>query len=98
MRTRDVLNLEFQDPEYPKRTYTVREYFKAQLRALWTEQDTFSGKRPLGNSGWDWVFAVPFAKAGLITVTWEDESQGWIDNIEDEDEYYRIIQKCIDAL
>jgi hypothetical protein len=44
------------------------------------------------------VFAPVFAKAGLIKVTWEDEAQGWIDSIEDEEEYHRIIQKCIDAL
>lgn len=32
---------------------TPREYFRKLLKALWEEGDSFSGKRPFGNSGWD---------------------------------------------
>lgn len=32
---------------------TVREFLKACLSALIDEGEAFSGKRPLGNSGWE---------------------------------------------
>ncbi len=32
---------------------TVGEYFKALLRMVWVEGESFSGKRPFGNSGWE---------------------------------------------
>ncbi len=31
---------------------TVRDYLKALLLRVWTEEEGFSGKRPFGNSGW----------------------------------------------
>jgi hypothetical protein len=31
----------------------VREYLKALLTELWREGESFSGKRPFGNSGWE---------------------------------------------
>ena len=33
---------------------TVREYFKTLLLTLWDEKEGFSGKRPWGNSGWEY--------------------------------------------
>lgn len=45
---------------------SLRQYFKAQLSALWRESDSFSGKRPLGNSGWDWEIAIVLIKHGFI--------------------------------
>lgn len=32
---------------------TVRDYLKALLLVVWREGESFSGKRPFGNSGWD---------------------------------------------
>ena len=36
-------------PEYK----TVRQYLRGLLLTLWEEGEGFSGKRPFGNSGWD---------------------------------------------
>lgn len=33
---------------------SVREYLRALLFTLWEEGEGFSGKRPFGNSGWEW--------------------------------------------
>lgn len=33
---------------------TVRDYLKVLLTKLWDEEESFSGKRPFGNSGWRW--------------------------------------------
>lgn len=32
----------------------LRDYFFRLLERLWVEQEGFSGKRPFGNSGWDY--------------------------------------------
>ncbi len=47
---------------------TVLDYLRELLELLWQEQDGFSGKRPFGNSGWEWDLYVPLAKAGFIDL------------------------------
>jgi hypothetical protein len=47
---------------------TVKQYLHALLRTLWDEQESFSGKRPFGNSGWDFDLYAPLAKAGFIDL------------------------------
>jgi len=33
---------------------TIRDYLKVLLSTLWEEGESFSGKRPFGNSGWEY--------------------------------------------
>lgn len=47
-------------------TMSIRQYFEALLMKLWEENEGFNGKRPWGNSGWDYDVYVPLIKAGLI--------------------------------
>ena len=47
---------------------TVRQYLHALLRTLWDEQESFSGKYPFGNSGWDHDLYGPLAKAGFVDL------------------------------
>lgn len=44
---------------------TVGEYLGALLMTLWEEDEGFSGKRPFGNSGWQWDVYTALVKAGL---------------------------------
>jgi hypothetical protein len=44
---------------------TVRGYLIALLTTLWREESAFSGKRPFGDSGWQYDIYVPMVKAGL---------------------------------
>lgn len=55
----------------------VREYLVAIVRAVWEECDGFSGKRPFGNSGWDFELAEAFAgdTAGLIDLVYDDDGE-----------------------
>jgi hypothetical protein len=71
-----VLDLELGDND--SGASTVRGYLVALLRALWQQQDGFSGKRPFGNSGWDCDFIVPFARAGFIDLALTEEDS-WTD-------------------
>lgn len=45
---------------------TVRDYFYALLATLWDEGEGFGGKRPFGNSGWEYDLYGPLIKAGYI--------------------------------
>jgi len=56
---------------------TVREYLLALLRMVWTEREMFSGKRPFGNSSWEYDLYRAMGKAGFIEITLD--SDGYID-------------------
>jgi hypothetical protein len=45
---------------------TCREYLCALLEVLWDEGESFSGKRPFGNSGWDGDILDALADADCI--------------------------------
>jgi len=45
---------------------TVRDYLFHLLKTLWAEGEGFSGKRPFGNSGWDYEIITPLWRAGFI--------------------------------
>jgi hypothetical protein len=47
---------------------TVRDYLRTLLMTVWDEQESFSGKRPFGNSGWEFEVMMPLAKAGFIDL------------------------------
>jgi hypothetical protein len=53
---------------------TIREYFRELLITLWEEKEGFSGKRPFGNSGWEYEVHVALAKAGFVDLgEWDEE-------------------------
>lgn len=60
-----VLNLAM-DPGNDAEARTVREYLVKLLAELWREEANFSGKKPFGNSDWQWEVYVPLVKAGLV--------------------------------
>ena len=47
--------------------YTVRRYLTNLLLEVWKEGECFSGKRPFGDSGWEWDLYIPLVRAGFIT-------------------------------
>jgi len=59
-----VLNLPMQDNESGAKT--IRGYLKALLRGLWEDGEGFSGKRPFGNSGWEYDIYRALVKAKLV--------------------------------
>lgn len=46
---------------------TIRDYLFSLLSTLWDEQEGFSGKRPFGDSGWEYDLYVPLIKAGIVS-------------------------------
>jgi hypothetical protein len=59
------------------------DYLKSLLTTLWEEQDGFSGKRPFGNSGWQYDVWIAFIKAGLITG--ELDADGCVKDCDDKE-------------
>lgn len=49
---------------------TVREYLKQLLLNVLVLEESFSGKRPFGNSGWIYEITEPLHKAGF---EWDDQ-------------------------
>lgn len=57
---------------------TVRGYLVALLSNLWEEEEGFSGKRPFGNSGWQYDLYVPMVQAGMVPGT--VDADGYVDD------------------
>jgi hypothetical protein len=57
---------------------TIREYLYQLLNTLWEEGDGFSGKRPFGNSGWEFDLFAALIKAGAIDGSLDEE--GYVNN------------------
>lgn len=71
---------------------TVGEYLALLLKQVWHEEQGFSGKRPFGNSSWQWEIYVALGEAGLIEVTrneWDEP------DLADRDAIDALIEKAI---
>ena len=63
---------------------TVRDYLRTLLETLWLEGEGFNGKRPFGNSGWEYDLYAPLIKAGFIAG--DLDSYGYVNSITDHKE------------
>lgn len=92
----EILDYEwsFQDVE----ANSIREYLKQLLSTLWAEGEGFSGKRPFGNSGWDYDLYRPLVIMGVVEGEWEDED-GYhsivsVDDLEASRLVFKLISHC----
>lgn len=71
---RQVLDLAL--PDNDAGAATIRDYLTRLLAEVWREEQGFSGKRPFGNSGWQYEVYVPMIRAGLVagSITEWDEA------------------------
>lgn len=74
---------------------TIRGYFKEQLSTLWREGESFSGKRPLGNSDWMNDMATCLFKYELIEG--ELDEDGYLIDVQDR-EVDDLIQDLISEM
>jgi hypothetical protein len=62
---------------------TVREYLCKLLKTMLRKGESFSGKRPFGNSGWERNLVVPAIQCGALKGVIDDsdpdypEGNGW---------------------
>lgn len=77
MINEDVLNITFESKDLGETT-TIRQYLLRLLTTLWDDEDSFSGKRPYGNSGWKYEIYYALAEEGYIEGE-RTEDGGWDD-------------------
>lgn len=70
---------------------TYRAYFNDLLTQVFSESESFSGKRPFGNSGWDFSLICGLVEIGAVAGDYDDGP-------DDEDEANKFVFKMIDAL
>ncbi len=90
---RDVLALPMERNDANAKT--VSGYLKALLLELWREGEGFSGKRPFGNSDWEYELYKPLVKAGFVEG--EIDAHGNLDEV-DSSAADEAIKRAIEAL
>jgi hypothetical protein len=98
MNYEEMLNLKIESHDHPK-DMTIRGLLKELLRTLWSEGESFSGKRPFGNSGWEFDIYLPLVKAGCVTGV--IDSDGYVDSFdtkEADDLVLKIISYCFSTI
>ena len=93
MKPIDIANIPMQDNDADAKT--VKDYLKKLLLTLWEGQEGFSGKRPFGNSGWDYDLYAPLIKCGAVYGLFDKD--GYIEDI-DYDAADKTIIAVINAI
>lgn len=93
----EILDYEwhFQDA----RTNSIRGYLEQLLSTLWADGESFSGKRPFGNSGWDYDLYLPLLVMGAVGGEWDEDDDGYpfivsVDEIEANRLVFKLIEHC----
>lgn len=89
----EAMNLKF---DFEGTEVTIREYLKELLIKVWKEGESFSGKRPFGNSGWEQDLYRPLALAGYIEAYIEEEDGYTEIDITDESAAHDFVLQLIE--
>lgn len=93
----DALDVLFEHQDLGK--ISVREFFRQLLSTLWEEEDSFSGKRPFGNSCWQFDLIIGLIDAGYLEgKVYRDEDGGIEDTDYDREEADKLIQGLISRM
>lgn len=92
MKTKDILNLKINNYDFYE-ALTIKGYLEKLLTTLWCEGESFSGKRPFGNSGWEYDLYKPLIEAGIVRGKFDID--GYIEEI-DNKKADGIIFDCIE--
>lgn len=93
-----VLLTELDDNKNDSGAKDICGYLRELLYTLWEDGEGFSGKRPFGNSGWEFDLYHGLAKGGFINATLDED--GYLDSFPDDQRVLanRIIFACINQL
>lgn len=91
--TRSVLKCKMQRND--AKAETVGKFLQALLLKLWTEEESFSGKRPFGNSGWKSDVFRALAEENFVPG--QEDEEGWFECL-DDNEADAIIAAAIKSL
>lgn len=93
MTTQEILALPMEDND--ANAETIGDYLAELFKTLWIEGEGFNGKRPFGNSGWDYQIYRTLAKANVIEGIFDDDGDLLSLDHQHADE---LIMKCIDEV
>ncbi len=71
MTPAEILELPLEDGNDSGAT-TVRGYLVALLGEVWKYTEGFSGKRPFGNSGWEYDLYAALGRGGAVPITFDE--------------------------
>lgn len=93
MTNKEILELKFESTDLGSEI-TIKDFFKKLLTTLFEEGECFSGKRPFGNSGWDWDLEICLAKNGVIKGKYDSKYDDWdFDPKEAEKKIFDLIKE-----
>ena len=94
MTGEEILNLPMEENDTGAET--IRDYLKALLFKLWEKGESFGGKRPFGNSGWEYELYHALISGGASFAGAIDE-YGDVE-VDNSDELDMLIFDAIEAL
>lgn len=92
---KDPQEIKFYSNELDKEL-TIREYFIKLLITLWEQEEGFSGKRPFGNSGWQFEIYEVLIKEGFIDGSLDED--GYVDALNHAKADKFIVEEIIEKL
>jgi hypothetical protein len=69
----EILNLKINHIDFHK-NFTIRDYFCELIMTLWEDKEGFSGKRPFGDSGWEYDLYKPLIINNVIEGRLDDDN------------------------
>lgn len=78
MNYKDYINIPMKKND--ARAKTIGEYLEKLLLTLWYEKDEFSGKRPFGNSCWEYEIYAALISAGVVEGKLAEE--GYVEEVD----------------
>lgn len=69
---------------------TVRGYLQKLLETLWIKNESFSGKRPFGNGGWEFDLYKPLIDDGFISGS--INSDGYIERLDTVEAHHFVLE------
>jgi hypothetical protein len=89
-----ILNIKIKSYDFPEEI-TLKQYLKYLLLAIWDEKEGFSGKRPFGNSGWEYDIYAALVKSNFVEGKLDE--CGCVEEI-DEKKADELIEEAIKSL
>lgn len=77
---------------------TLRQYLTTLLHTLWVEEESFSGKRPFGNSGWQIDVGYGLVRAGVLPGVIHCDTEDEVDIEFKDSDLNALVVACIDAI
>jgi hypothetical protein len=78
MNYKDYAKLPMQENDAGAKT--IGDYLKILLLTLWDEEAGFSGKRPFGNSGWQYEIYTALISAKVVNGKLDEE--GYVEDVD----------------